>query len=336
MLSLGVGRLFFDIQDIFCIYKAPVTEVKFSIVIPVYRSAKVLPELHRRLTETLVKLKEDYEILFVEDCGGDSSWEVIEAIAQHDAHVCGIKLSRNFGQHAATICGISKARGKYIITLDDDLEHSPEFIPQLIEKAREGYALVYGVFKNRTHSTWRNLTSAFARRAFNAAIPSLNYEYTAFRVIDSSIAKALAEFDSPFPFIDGYLSWLTNNYATVEIPHSARTEGASNYSFRKLFIHTINIFVTFSDLPLRLATWIGLSAFFAGMVWLAVIAGRYFFGGISVSGYASIMAGILLFGGVQLLVLGIFGEYLSRMNFKSSKKPLFLVAHTTAFHRHIS
>ena len=314
-------------------HSSPVTEIKFSIVIPVYRSAKVLPELHRRLTATLETLKEDYEILFVEDCGGDNSWEVIEVISKRDPHVLGIKLSRNFGQHAATICGISKARGEYIITLDDDLEHSPEVIPQLIEKAREGYALVYAVFNNRTHSTWRNLTSAVARRAFNAAIPTLNYEYTAFRVIDSGIAKALAEFDSPFPFVDGYLSWLTNNYATVEVPHSERTEGTSNYSFRKLFIHTINIFVTFSDLPLRLATWIGLSAFFIGMVWFAAIAGRYLFGGISVSGYASIMAGILLFGGVQLLVLGIFGEYLGRMNFKSSKKPLFLVAHTTQLDR---
>ena len=307
----------------------PMSIINLSIVIPVYRSAGVLPELHRRLTETLEKLHETYEVLLVEDCGGDGSWEVIEAIAERDYHVRGIKLSRNFGQHAATICGISKAQGKYIITLDDDLEHPPEAIPELISKIREGYALVYGVFKSRTHSTWRNFTSGLARRAFNTAIPTLNYEYTAFRVIEAGIAKALVEFDSPFPFVDGYLSWLTNNYATVDVPHSQRAEGTSNYNFRKLLIHTVNIFVTFSDLPLRIATWIGLSAFLVGMAWLSVILGRFLFGGISVSGYASIMAGILLFGGVQLLVLGIFGEYLGRMNFKSSKKPLFLIGRTT-------
>lgn len=303
--------------------------VSLSIVVPVYRSAGVLPELHRRITETLAQLNEDYEILLVEDCGGDNSWEVIEEIAQRDPHVRGITLSRNFGQHAATICGISNAQGKYIITLDDDLEHPPEAIPQLIAKAREGYALVYGVFRNRTHSPWRNLTSGLARYAFNKAIPSLNHEYTSFRVIESGIAKELAEFDSPFPFVDGYLSWLTNNYATVEVPHSQRAEGTSNYNFRKLFIHTINIFVTFSDLPLRMATWIGLAAFFIGMAWLAAIVGRHLIGGISVSGYASIMAGILLFGGVQLLVLGIFGEYLGRMNFKSSRKPLYIILKQT-------
>lgn len=300
--------------------------VSISIVVPVYRSAGMLPELHRRLTEALAQLNEDYEILLVEDCGGDNSWEVIEAISQRDAHVRGIKLSRNFGQHAATICGISKAQGKYIITLDDDLEHPPEAIPQLIAKAREGYALVYGVFRSRTHSTWRNLTSELARRAFNRAIPTLNYEYTSFRIIESSIAKVLAEFDSPFPFVDGYLSWLTNSYAKVEVPHCQRAEGTSNYNFRKLLIHTINIFVTFSDLPLRMASYIGFIFFLIGMAWLGVILFGKLFGIITVSGFASIMAAIVLFGGIQLLILGVFGEYIGRMNFKSSKKPLFLIS----------
>jgi hypothetical protein len=133
----------------------------------------------------------------------------------------------------------------------------------------------------------------------------------------------------PFPFVDGYLSWLTNRCASVEVPHGVRVSGTSNYTFRKLLTHTINIFVTFSDLPLRMASWLGLLSFLLGMGWLAFIVLRFLVGGISVSGFASIMAGILLFGGVQLLVLGVFGEYLGRINFKSSKKPLFLVGRTT-------
>lgn len=115
----------------------------------------------------------------------------------------------------------------------------------------------------------------------------------------------------------------------MEIPHNSRAYGASNYTFKKLVVHTVNIFVTFSDLPLRMASWIGLITFLVGMVWLATIVGGRLLGDITVSGYASVMASILLFGGVQLLVLGIFGEYLGRMNFKSSKKPLFLVGQTT-------
>lgn len=300
-----------------------------SVVIPIYRSANTLPELHRRLVAALESMAVEFEILLIEDCGGDDSWTVINELAKQDPRIRGIQLSRNFGQHAATICGFTHARGEWVATLDDDLEHPPEHLPELYRKAQEGYALVYGVYPQRSHSRWRNVTSNVARWMFGKAIPTLNYEYTSFRMVRGDIARALSQFDSPFPFVDGYLSWLTNSYAAVDVPHGARAHGTSNYTLRKLIVHTINIFVTFSDLPLRMATWIGLTTFCIGMIWLAVIVGRYLIGGISVSGFASIMAGILLFGGVQLLVLGIFGEYLGRMNFKSSKKPLFLVGRTT-------
>ncbi|MBN8441193.1 MAG: glycosyltransferase family 2 protein [Thauera sp.] len=303
--------------------------VSLSIVIPVYRSQATLPELHRRIVAAVEPVESSFEIILVEDCGGDDSWRVINQIAARDKRVRGIQLSRNFGQHAATICGFSQAKGEWIATLDDDLEQAPESLPDLYRKALEGHDLVYGVYPQRSHKAWRNITSATARWLFNKAIPSLNYTYTSFRVIRGDIARELQRFDSPFPFVDGYLSWLTNRYASVEVPHGVRANGTSNYTLKKLITHTVNIFVTFSDLPLRMASWIGLLTFLLGMSWLAVIVLRFLLGGISVSGFASIMAGILLFGGVQLLVLGIFGEYLGRMNFKSSRKPLFLVGRTT-------
>lgn len=303
--------------------------IRLSVVIPVYRSQATLPELHSRIVAALEPVEPAFEIILVEDCGGDDSWGVINEIAAKDRRVRGIQLSRNFGQHAATICGFCQAKGEWIATLDDDLEQAPEKLPDLYRKAQEGYDLVYGVYPQRSHKAWRNITSEVARWLFNKAIPSLNDTYTSFRVIRGDLARELQRFDSPFPFVDGYLSWLTNRCVSVEVPHGLRAHGTSNYTFRKLLTHTINIFVTFSDLPLKMASWIGLLAFFLGMAWLAVIILRYLLGGISVSGFASIMAGILLFGGVQLLVLGIFGEYIGRMNFKSSRKPLFLVARTT-------
>ena len=303
--------------------------IRLSVVVPVYRSQATLPELHRRLVAALEPVEPSFEILLVEDCGGDDSWSVIQSLAAADSRVRGIPLSRNFGQHAATICGFAQAHGQWIATRDDDLEQAPENLPDLYRKAREGHDLVYGVYPQRSHKTWRNATSAIARWLFNKAIPSLNYEYTSFRVIRGDLARELQRFDSPFPFVDGYLSWLTNRCASVEVPHGARVSGSSNYTFRKLLTHTINIFVTFSDMPLRMASWLGLLSFLLGMGWLAFIVLRFLVGGISVSGFASIMAGILLFGGVQLLVLGVFGEYLGRINFKSSKKPLFLVGRTT-------
>jgi polyisoprenyl-phosphate glycosyltransferase len=305
------------------------TSLLISVVIPVYKAENCLDELFLRLKTVLQTITADFEIVLVEDCGGDNSWQVIKRLAASDSRVRGIQLSRNFGQHAATICGFAHARGRWIATLDDDLEQAPECLPDLYKKALDGYDLVYGVYPTRSHKPWRNITSTVARWLFQKAIPSLNYSYTSYRVIRGDIARTLTQFDSPFPFVDGYLSWLTNRYATIEVPHGARVHGTSNYTLRKLVTHTINIFVTFSDVPLRMATWIGFVAFFIGMIWLTAIIGRYFIGGISISGYASIMAGILWFGGVQLLVLGIFGEYLGRMNFKSSKKPLFLVGRTT-------
>jgi undecaprenyl-phosphate 4-deoxy-4-formamido-L-arabinose transferase len=304
-----------------------------SVVIPVYRSEQTLGELHRRLVASLETITSDFEVLLVDDRGDDGSWARIEELAHGDARVRGVQLSRNFGQHAATICGITLSTGDWIITIDDDLEQPPEAIPELYRKAVEGFSLVYGVYGARSHSWWRNLTSEIARRMFTLAIPSLNHEYTSFRVVERKIALALADFDSPFPFVDGYLSWLTNNYATVPVEHGERLHGRSNYDFKRLVTHTINVFVTFSDLPLKIASWIGIISFCVGMGWLVAIVLRRMLGGITVSGFASVMAGIILFGGIQLLILGIFGEYLGRMNFKSSRKPLFLVAHDTGTSR---
>jgi polyisoprenyl-phosphate glycosyltransferase len=170
--------------------------------------------------------------------------------------------------------------------------------------------------------------TACSRKLFRMAVPGMYYE-TSFRIIERHIAKALAEFDTAFPFIDGYLFWLTNNYATVEVAHGERAHGGSNYNFGKLLAVAVNVFVSFSDLPLRLASWIGLAAFLGGMGWLTTLLLLKFMGGITISGYASVMAGILLFGGVQLLILGIFGEYLSRINFRTTKRPLYVIGKST-------
>lgn len=298
---------------------------EISVVVPVYRSAGTISLLRDRVELALSGAGMGYELIFVDDRGGDHSWDVIQALVDMHPSVRGIKLSRNFGQHAATLCGISRARGEWIVTIDDDLEQPPELIPRMVQEAQSGFTLVYGVNEQRTHALWRNITSEIGRSLFKLAIPSLNREYSSFRVIHHSAASALSRFQSPFTFVDGYLSWVTSNYSTVVVPHHARKEGRSNYTLRKLVSHTLNIFVTFSDLPLRLATWLGTGASLAGAIWvLAILAGRLS-GTIDVSGYTSLMAAILFMGGVQLLILGIFGEYLARINFRTGSMPLFLV-----------
>jgi polyisoprenyl-phosphate glycosyltransferase len=300
--------------------------VELSVVIPVYRSQKTLPALVNRLVHVLKELGEKYEIILVEDCGGDNSWAVIESLQREDLPIYGFRLSRNFGQHAATLCGIAQSKGDWIVTIDDDLEHEPEHIPLLIDKARENHDIVYGVFPYRTHTSWRNITSNVIRKLLKFAIPTLNREYSSFRVIRGDLARQLTRFDSAFPFVDGYLSWITNNYATVSLVHGDRDSGKSNYTFAKLVIHTANIFVTFSDLPLRIASWVGFGAATAGIIWLLWIVILRIMHGITVSGFASVMAAILCFSGIQLLILGILGQYIARINFKTTRKPLFVIA----------
>lgn len=305
---------------------SPTVSPSVSIVVPVYRGARSIGALRERLDAALQGGSSgEHEIIFVDDRGGDGSWEVIEVLCATHPHVRGVRLSRNFGQHAATLCGISKARGEWIVTIDEDLEQPPESVPEMLRKAREGYPVVYGVNQARSHAWWRNATSELGRTLFKFAIPTLNREYTSFRVIHRTIAAGLQRFQSPFTFIDGYISWITNNYATVVVPHDPRAHGSSNYNLRKLVAHMVNIFVTFSDLPLRIATWLGLGASLGGAVWGASILIGRLTGAVGVSGYASMMAGMTFLGGLQLLILGIFGEYLARINFKTGSMPLFLV-----------
>ncbi len=297
----------------------------YSVVVPVYRGAQSIGELQRRIAAVLEPLDGAHEVIFVDDRGSAENWQAIQAICATSPSVRGIRLSRNFGQHAATLCGIAHASGEWIITIDEDLEQPPEAIPDLLKKAKEGHLVVYGVNEGRSHARWRNITSEAGRSLFKFAIPSLNREYTSFRVIHCSVARGLERFQSPFTFIDGYISWITHNYATVVVPHDARAHGTSSYSVRMLISHMINIFVTFSDLPLRVATWLGLGASAVGAAWGLYILIARLLGAVDMSGYASIMAGMTFLGGLQLLILGIFGEYLSRINFKTASMPLFLV-----------
>jgi undecaprenyl-phosphate 4-deoxy-4-formamido-L-arabinose transferase len=300
------------------------SDIDVSVVVPVFRGSRSIEALRERLQTALANAGMRYELIFVEDCGGDDSWQVLESMCAQHNEVRAIKLSRNFGQHAATLCGIARTRGRWVATIDDDLEQPPEALPDLVRKAEQGFTVVYGINEVRSHAAWRNFTSGVGRALFKFAIPNLNREYSSMRVIDGSIARQLERFQSPFTFVDGYLSWLTHNYATVVVPHHERPHGRSNYNLRRLVAHMVNIFLTFSDLPLRAATWLGVVTAFGGGLWgLTILIGRTT-GAITTSGYASMMAGITFLGGMQLLILGVFGQYLGRINFKTASMPVFL------------
>ena len=229
-----------------------------SVVIPVYRSATILPELHRRLTETLKFMGCTYEIIFVEDCGGDDSWDVICGIAEPDNHVQGIRMSRNYGQHNALLCGIRAAKCDVVVTLDDDLQNPPEEIPNLLSKLREGFDVVYGTPRNEQHGLLRDMASRITKLALQSTMGMDNArKASAFRAFRSQIRRAFENYRSPTVNIDVLLTWGTTRFAAVSVLHERRHQGESGYNLSRLITHALNMMTGFSTLPLQMASVMG-------------------------------------------------------------------------------
>jgi undecaprenyl-phosphate 4-deoxy-4-formamido-L-arabinose transferase len=296
-----------------------------SIVVPVYGGTKALPELRDRVATAMSAAGLAHELILVDDRGQAEAWPVIRDLARNFPDVVGIRLSRNFGQHAATVCGIEQARGKWIVTMDDDLEHPPEAITSLLDAGSEDHPLIYGVFARRTHAGYRNLSSELMRRTLKRAFPDLNEDYSSFRAIHAPLARELPNFRLSKPYIDGMLSWMTSSVRTVEVAHGEREHGKSTYTLRKLLSHAVNIFVTFSHLPLRLASYGGATLALVSFVYLMFVIHAYFTGSITNPGYTSLMSVILFACGIQLLILGVLGEYVGRLMGAAYRKPVYLV-----------
>lgn len=296
-----------------------------SVVVPVYGAVDALAELASRLDATFVTARMSYELIFVDDRGDPRAWSKISQLSSQHARVRGIRLTRNFGQHAATICGMLAAKGSCVVTMDEDLEHPPEAVPDLVALCDDNHPLVYGVFPKRTHSEWRNLSSAAMRKTLKLAFPDLNESYTSFRAVSSNLAQRLAGFELNRPYIDGMLSWLTQSVVTVEVTHSARLHGDSAYTPRKLISHAVNIFITFSPLPLRMATYCGATIALLSFLYLIYIVIAYLTGHVDNPGYASLMTVILFSCGVQLIMLGVAGEYIGRLMSAANRRPAFAI-----------
>lgn len=303
--------------------------VDISVVVPVYGGTEALPELRERLDAAMRERALSYELILVDDRGQNHAWSTIDSLCRSHPEVVGVRLSRNFGQHAATICGIAKARGEWIVTMDDDIEHPPEAIGALLDAADLDHPLVYGVFAQRTHASYRNITSELMRLCLKRAFPDMNADYTSFRVIHASLAEQLGRFDLNRPYVDGMLSWLTSNARAVTVPHGERRHGESTYTLRKLISHATNILVTYSHLPLRLVTYGGAAlSGFSFLYLLYVIWGRLT-GHITDPGYTSLMSVVLLACGIQLLILGTLGEYLGRLMGAVYKRPVYSIERTS-------
>lgn len=296
-----------------------------SFVIPVYRSEKSLVELFNRLENVFNNYEDSFEVILVEDFGGDNSWNLIKELAKKDNRITGIQLSRNFGQHNALLCGIREAKGEIIVTLDDDLQHLPEEIPKLIKKLNEGFDVVYGAPLEERHGLFRDLASKITKSALESAIGAASARnVTALRVFRTNLRDAFSDYRSPMVNIDVLLSWATANYSVVRVEHEARKFGQSAYTIPKLIRHALNMMTGFSIRPLQVSTWIGFSFFIFGLLILAYVIIKWLIYGSTTPGFAFLSSIIAIFAGAQLLALGIIGEYLGLMHMRTMNKPQYI------------
>lgn len=300
-------------------------------MIPVFRSQSSLPLLYRRVVDALEVIEPSFEIVFVEDCGGDDSWEVIKELANQDARVKGIRLSRNYGQHNALLCGIRAAQGELIVTLDDDLQNPPEEIKKLLTKIDEGYDVVYGYPEIQTHGVLRNLASRITKLALGNVMGAESAsKASAFRVFKSHLKDSFANCLGPTVNIEVFLTWGTTNFGSIPVRQDARTVGESGYTLRKLFSHATNMITGFSTIPLRIASILGMIFSFIGVAILIYVLVRYLTSDNVVPGFSFIASIIVIFSGAQMFCLGIIGEYIARIHLRSMERPAYCVVESTS------
>ena len=298
-----------------------------SIVVPVYRAEGALEELYQRLVAVAESEGLKFEILFVEDCGGDGSWELIQELANSDARVRGLRMSRNFGQHSALLCGIRAAKNDIVVTLDDDLQNPPEDIPKLLTKLTEGHDVVYGTPEGGQHGFYRNIASRITKLALQNAMGVENAGKTsAFRAFRTELRQAFSEYRNPSVNVDVLLSWGTTRFSSVTVRHEPRQDGSSGYTLYKLIAHAANMMTGFSTMPLQIASVMGFAFALLGGLVLAWVVGRYFVQGSPVQGFPFLASIIAIFSGVQLFSIGIIGEYLARAHFRMMERPPFVVS----------
>jgi undecaprenyl-phosphate 4-deoxy-4-formamido-L-arabinose transferase len=301
-------------------------DLTVSVVVPVFNSEGTLDDLIQRLRTILKEVAAAYEVILVNDGSRDGSWQVIQRLAQNDLEVHGINLMRNYGQHNALLAGIRAAKYEIVVTLDDDLQNPPEEIPKLLEKLFQGYDVVFGKPAREQHGFLRDLASQVTKIVLKRAMGAdVARNVSAFRVFRTRLREAFSDFYGPFVSIDVLLTWGTTRFATVEVRHDARKVGNSTYTLPKLITHAFNMMTGFSVVPLQIASMVGFGFTLFGIGVLSYVLLRYLFQGSPVPGFPFLASIIAIFSGAQLFALGIIGEYLARMYFRTMNKPAYVI-----------
>lgn len=306
------------------------TKPIFSIIAPVYNEEEVLPELYRRISAVMDGVGEAWELVLVDDGSKDRSAEVIAHLHAQDPRVKGIGFSRNFGFQEAVTAGLDHALGAAVILTDADLQDPPEVIPEMIAKWREGYDVVYGVRAEREGETWFKKVTAmiFYRLIHRITSVQIPLDTGDFRLMDRRVVEAITHMRERNRFLRGMVPWVGFRQVGVSYKRDARFAGQSKFStLRPMLKFALNAITSFSYLPLHLATYLGFAiALISAIAIIIVIPLRLFTPSEALLGQATTLVAVLFLGGVQLISLGIIGEYLGRIYDEVKGRPLYLVA----------
>lgn len=301
---------------------------KFSFVIPCYRSENTITSVVDEIKSEMAAKRpgDDYEIVLVNDCSPDGVWNVIEKMAETEPSVIGINLAKNFGQHSALLAGYGKCSGDYIVSLDDDGQAPLESLNDLISKLEEGYDVVYAYYRTVKQNLFRRLGSRMAGLMGQIMLnPPKGMLASSFYIARKFVIDEMVRYKNAYPYLLGLVLRTTRKIAWIPTNHRSRLEGTSGYSFWRLLGLWLNGFTAFSVKPLEFSTILGMLFAIAGFVYAIVIVVQRIMGNITVAGWSSIIALMLIIGGSILMMLGLIGEYIGRIYICINDSPQYVI-----------
>ncbi len=297
-----------------------------SIVSPVYNAEKILPLLVERIESSIQKFTADYEIILVEDCGPDNSWEVIENIAKTNPKIIGIKLSRNFGQHYAITAGLDQAKGDWVVVMDCDLQDQPEEIEKLYKKAQEGFDIVLARRFARKDRFFKKFFSKMFYRTLGYLTGSEQDETVAnFGIYNRNVVKAVVSMRESIRYFPTMVKWVGFKSTKVNVEHDDRGEGESSYNLKRLINLALDIILAYSDKPIRLLIKTGLFISVISVVVALIYFIKWLKGDVLVLGYTSLIISLWLLSGIILSTLGIIGLYVGKTFEGVKKRPIYII-----------
>ena len=302
---------------------------KYSLIIPIYNEEETIPELYRRVSDVMDSLDDSVELILINDGSGDRSLKLMRELQERDARVCYISFARNFGHQAAVTAGLNFARGQVIVVLDADLQDPPELIPKMIESWQAGYHVVYAQRTKRKKESWFKRLTAYVfyrllRRLADVDIPADTGDFC---LMDRQVVDVLNSMPERNRYIRGLRAWIGFRQTAVKFERDPRFAGEVKYTFKKSLALAINSLVSFSKIPLRLSTYLGLfSALIALLMALLVLYWRLQQPDSPVTGLATILIAVFFLGSVQLISIGILGEYIGRIYEEVKGRPAYTIA----------